>query len=61
MKYHKILKETNNSAIYKKAYRKILFKYEGVCFFCAPHSGCNSYSKYRNNTNWKRYRKTQYK
>ena len=55
------LKTTTNSSVYNKLLRKKLSSDEGLCFICGPHSGCNSWKKYRGKRNWKGYRKTQWK
>jgi hypothetical protein len=60
MKDRELSKTTTDSRTYKLLQKRILYKDEGLCWYCGLHSGCNSSSMNRNN-NWKRYRKVQYK
>lgn len=55
------LKTTTNSRIYKLLYRDYLDKKAGLCSYCGPHRGCNANWRVKDNRNWKKYRKTQYK
>lgn len=55
------LKTTTNSRVYNLLKRQELFNYEGLCPICGPHSGCNSFKKFKGKKNWKEYRKTQWK
>lgn len=61
MKAKLIMKSTDNSRVYKIAYRYHLDSYEGVCSYCPPNKGCNAWRKRRPYKNWKRIRKTQWK
>ncbi|MFW5847658.1 MAG: hypothetical protein ACOCVF_01925 [bacterium] len=59
MKRKKILKETDNNSVYKKAF--IALNEQG-CNHCAPNKGCNKRAKQRKDDlrNWKHYRKHQW-
>ena len=62
MKYKKIMDETCNSKVYKKAQKRVIDGEERKCFYCPPHSGCNGlFGGTKGRRNWKRYRKNQYK
>ena len=52
----RIKDENTNSRVYK------MTSIIGVlrCGLCPPNKGCNALSKYDNNRNWKKYRKTQW-
>ena len=54
MKVNKILKNTDDSRVYKLAIRGLLY-----CSICKPNRGCNS--GYRITKTWKEYRKNQWK
>jgi hypothetical protein len=56
----KVISTTNNSRIYKLLKREKLYSWEGKCFYCPPHGGCNRKNR-EQIKNWKKYRKTQYK
>lgn len=56
MKNSKKLSETTNS----RTYRLTELNYKRGCVFCGPHSGCNAVAK-KEDRNWKKFRKTQYK
>ena len=60
MKNYDVLESTNNSRVYRMTQQRIISLEENKCFFCGPHSGCNSWRKYGDRS-WKRFRKTQYK
>ena len=55
------LKTTTNRKMYKILLRKQFYNDHGLCFYCGPHSGCNSNWKPSSSRNWKQYRKTQWK
>lgn len=53
-----ILKTTDNSSVYKKAFIKLY----SSCPMCSPNKGCNRYDSYFNDCNcWKSNRTTQWK
>ena len=55
------LKTTTSSRTYKFLYRRILYRTDGICDRCRPHSGCNGGHSRTPFKNWKKHRKTQYK
>lgn len=55
------LKTTTNRKTYKIILRRKIYDDNGLCHYCGPHSGCNSYRKKHPLRNWKQYRKTQWK
>ena len=60
MKARELSKTTTDSRTYKLLQKRILYKDEGLCWYCGLHSGCNRYS-YRVERSWKNYRKAQYR
>ena len=48
MKAKKILKDTDNSRVYKLAIRGLLY-----CPICKPNRGCNGGNRYRITKTWK--------
>jgi len=55
-KNKEILETTDNSSVYKKAFRNLHFK----CPMCSPHRGCN-HDRSNDHKCWKSNRKTQWK
>lgn len=50
------MKTTDNSYVYRR-----LLQYSFHCERCGANRGCNRDGNYSNRSNWKRYRKTQYR
>jgi hypothetical protein len=62
MSYKKVMDATDNSRVYRIAYKRYLdVKGDIRCSICAYHRSENSNWQYRRTKSWKRYRKTQYK
>jgi len=59
MKVKKLLKETSNTTVFRRLFRKYTANKEGLCERCKRHSGCNAH--FNKNRSWKNFRKTQYK
>ncbi len=55
MREKKLIKDTMNSQVYKKALRQNM-----GCPICPPNRGCNR-NRDNDNRNWKRWRGTQWK
>ena len=57
-----VLKNTSNSREYKITRFKKIASNEGLCDYCPPNKGCNSWRGGRKPyKSWKEYRKTQWK
>ncbi|MDG1949658.1 MAG: hypothetical protein P8J32_02430 [bacterium] len=58
----KVLLYTTNSREYKITRFSKIASNEGLCDYCPPNKGCNSWRGGRKpNRSWKEYRKTQWK
>lgn len=58
MKNYEILKSTDNSSAYRKAFIKLY----SSCPMCSPNKECNAQRKYNNDcNNWKSNRRFQWK
>ena len=54
------IKNTTNSAVYKKRLTWQLGSKYGLCHYCSPHGGCNYWNSRHIERNWKKYRNTQW-